>query len=66
MFKVFIIAVLAVILWSLGSALYQMARKKGDSKTMARALTLRIALSVGLFLVIVVALVNGWIQPRNL
>jgi hypothetical protein len=36
---------------------------KGDSKKMVRALTVRVSLSVGLFLLLMVAWATGLIQP---
>ncbi len=40
-----------LIVYSLGSALYYMVRNKGDSTRMARSLTMRIGLSLVLFVV---------------
>ncbi|QIL83486.1 twin transmembrane helix small protein [Diaphorobacter sp. HDW4A] len=58
------------ILASLGSALFFMMRGKGDdrtrSKRMAWALTARIALSVVLFLCVLIAWKLGYIQPTGL
>ena len=58
------------ILASLGFALYYMLRdgRDGRAKTggMARALTVRIGLSVVLFLCILVAWKLGYIQPTGL
>jgi hypothetical protein len=56
---------LAIVL-SLGSALLHLVRNKGDSsQKMARALTLRIGLSVLLFVLLLVAWRLGWIQPHG-
>ena len=44
--KILIIVTLFAIVFSLGSALFHMSRGKGDSKKMARALTIRVG-SVG-------------------
>jgi len=65
MFRFIIIATLVFILWSLGTALYHMSSKKGDPKKMARALTIRIALSVALFLFIILSYAMGWIEPPD-
>ena len=51
------------IVASLGSALFHLMTDKGESKKMARALTIRVALSVGLFLVLMIAWALGLIQP---
>ena len=65
MFKLFIVVVLLVILYSLGTALFHMARGKGDPQRVVRALTWRIALSVALFALIVLAYYMGWIEPNQ-
>jgi cytochrome b561 len=64
--RLFIIAVLVAIVASLGSALVQLARGKGDSQKMLRALTWRIGLSVGLFLLLLVAWRMGLIRPHGI
>jgi hypothetical protein len=64
--RLLIIAVLIAIVASLGSALVQLARGKGDSQKMLRALTWRIGLSVGLFLLLLVAWQMGFIRPHGL
>ena len=64
--RLFIIVVLVAIVWSLGSALFQLSRGKGDSQKMLRALTWRIALSVALFLLLLLAWRMGYIRPHNL
>lgn len=51
------------IIASLGSALFHLMTDKGESKKMVRALTMRVALSVGLFLVLMAAWALGLIQP---
>jgi hypothetical protein len=51
------------ILFSLGSALFHLMNDKGDSKKMVRALTVRVALSVTLFLLLMGAWALGLIQP---
>lgn len=48
---------LVLIIASLGSALYYMMRGRDDPKKMARALAIRVGLSVGLF----VLLMAGWL-----
>ena len=63
--KILIIVTLFAIVISLGSALFHMARGKGDSKKMARALTVRIALSVALFILLMLAWYNGLITPHG-
>ena len=48
LFRLLIIGTLLAILVSLGAALFQLGRKKGDPAKMLRALTWRVGLSVAL------------------
>ena len=63
--KILIIVTLFAIVFSLGSALFHMSRGKGDSKKMARALTVRVGLSVALFILLMLAWYNGLITPHG-
>jgi Protein of unknown function (DUF2909) len=63
--KILIIVVLFAIVGSLGSALFHLSRGKGDSKKLARALTIRISLSVLLFILLMLAWYNGLIEPNK-
>jgi hypothetical protein len=65
MAKFLILVCLIAIVLSLGSALVHLVRDKGESKKMARALTIRVALSVLLFVLLLVAWSLGWIQPKG-
>ncbi|MCC7546758.1 MAG: twin transmembrane helix small protein [Burkholderiales bacterium] len=62
--KVLVILFLVVILGSLGSALYYLVRDRGQSDRTARALTWRIALSIGLFILLMAGYMTG-IIPRS-
>ena len=64
--KVLIIIALFGIVLSLGSALYPRSRGKGDPKKMVRALTIRVGLSVALFILLMLAWYNGLITPHAL
>ena len=61
-----IIAFLVLILWNLGSGLYYMMVDKGQTKRTVNALTRRIALSVALILLVVLAIWMGWITPHGI
>ncbi len=65
MTRLLILAGLLGIVLSLGSALVHLVRGKGDSKKMARALTLRVGLSILLFVLLLLAWSLGWIQPHG-
>ncbi len=66
LFRLLIIVALAAIIASLGSALFHLSRGTGeeDSRKMARALTIRIALSLGLFALLMIAWYAGLIAPQ--
>lgn len=64
--RLLILALLAGILLSLGSAFYHLtSAKRGKPKSLLRALTLRVGLSVGLFLLLFVAWYFGLIRPHG-
>ena len=64
-FKYLIILMLVLIVGSLGKALYHLsASSPGDGRKMVKALTWRIGLSVGLFVLLMVAYYEGWITPQ--
>ena len=60
-----IIGFLILILWNLGAGLYYMLVDKGQTKRTVNALTRRIALSVTLILLLVLAIWMGWITPHG-
>jgi succinate dehydrogenase/fumarate reductase cytochrome b subunit len=66
MIKFLIIACLLAIIVSLGSGLFHLVNDKGDSKKMVKALTVRVALSVALFILLLIAWSQGLIQPHGI
>jgi cytochrome bd-type quinol oxidase subunit 2 len=64
--KILVIIVLVAIVISLGSALFHLSSGKGDSKKMARALTVRVGLSLVLFILLMAAWAFGLIEPHGL
>jgi len=62
--RLLIVGTLLAILVSLGVALLQLGRRKGDPAKMLRALTWRVGLSVALLALLVVAAHQGWIAPH--
>ncbi|HEY4881540.1 MAG TPA: twin transmembrane helix small protein [Steroidobacteraceae bacterium] len=64
--RILIFCMLAAIIASLGSALYYLSTGRGDSKKMLRALTVRISLSVALFVLLLLAWRAGLITPHGL
>jgi len=67
LFRVIVLIALAAIVVSLGSALYHLARgTQQDSAKLARALTVRIVLSLALFALIMIAWYAGLITPHGI
>ena len=62
---ILIIAAFAVIVASLGSALWHLVRGAGDSRRMVHALTWRIGLSIALFVLLTIAWYTGLIAPHG-
>lgn len=63
-FKYLVVLILALIVISLGKALFHLSSGKGDPKALARALSWRIGLSVMLFAMLILAYYQGWIKPN--
>jgi hypothetical protein len=64
--KIGIIILMLCILGSLLSGLIFLVRDEGKTKRTLNALTIRIACSVGLFLLLLLAYCFHWISPHNL
>ncbi len=64
--KLVVFLVLAAIVVRLGVALYHLATGRGDSGKLVRSLTLRIGLSVALFVLLMLAWRFGLIHPHGL
>ena len=66
LFRIVVLIALVAIVASLGSALYHLSRgTQKDSAKMARALTVRIVLSIALFVLIMIAWYAGVITPHS-
>ncbi len=65
-FKYLIVAMLALILISLGKALFHLSKtSQQDGKKMVTSLAWRIGLSVALFVLLLLAYYKGWIHPAH-
>lgn len=64
--KLFIIFVMIIIVGSLASGLFFLVRDSGDSKRTVKALTLRISISLILFILLFVGFKFGLISPHGL
>lgn len=63
--KYLIVVILMFIVFSLGSAMFYLVKGQGKSQNTVRFLTVRVALSVVLFLFILLAAKMGWIEPNQ-
>ena len=64
MMKFLVVVLLFLVLVSLFSALFFMYRDRGNSRRMVTALTLRIVLSVAIFLILIGSYYFGLIPQR--
>jgi small neutral amino acid transporter SnatA (MarC family) len=63
--KIIVVLFLFAIIGSLGSGLYYLVKDKGSSDRTVRALTVRISLSVLLFILLMLAYATGLLQPHG-
>ena len=61
-----IVAFLIVIVWNLGAGMYYMMVDKGGSDRTVKALTKRIALSVGLIALVIIGILTGVVEPHGI
>ncbi len=66
MIKLLIVIIFLAIIVSLGSGLFALVDDKGKSKRLVNSLTVRISLSVLLFALLIIAYMNGLIQPHGI
>ena len=62
--KIILVVLLVLVVISLFSGLYFMYQDKGKSRRTVIALTIRVALSVTIFLIVVAGFLMGWIPGR--
>jgi len=62
--RLLVLAFIGLILISLGSALFFLVRDKGQSTRTVKALAVRVALSIALFLLLMIAYKLGFIPGR--
>lgn len=62
--KLFVILMLIAIVVSLGSAFFSLFRNKGTGTGTVKALTIRVGLSITLFVVLMVLAALGIIKPH--
>jgi len=64
--KIIIVILLLLILLSLGAGMFSLIKDRGDTNRTVKFLTIRIVLSISLFLIIGISFYMGWIQPHGL
>jgi len=62
--RYFVITMLALIVLSLGSALFYLVKDRGQSMRTVKALAVRVGLSVALFLILMASYYFGFITDR--
>lgn len=66
LFKISVLVILGLILLSLLSGIFFLNQDEGKGNRLVSALTLRIVLSIALFVLLLVGYFAGWIQPHGL
>ena len=61
-----IVIALLIVLAAMAAAGFFMLKNKGAPRNMARALTVRIGVSVALFLFILLSWYMGWVRPMGI
>jgi hypothetical protein len=64
--KIVVVILLFIIIGSLLSALFYLVRDSGDSNRTVKALTIRIALSLFAFIILMAGYFSGLIQPHGI
>ena len=65
-FKLIIFILLALILISLGSGLLFLVRDQGKTQRVISSLTVRIVLSISLFIMLLIGYATGLIKPHDI
>ena len=64
MMKIILLVLLGLVVISLFSGLYFMYRDKGKSRRTVIALTIRVALSVTIFAIVIIGFFMGWLPVK--
>lgn len=64
--RIIVLLFIAFIVLSLGSALYYLVKDKGQSERTVKALTVRISLSIFLFILLMASYYFGWIPQTGI
>ena len=66
LFKILIFILLCLILISLGSSLLFLVRDRGSTRRVISSLTVRVVLSIALFVLLIIGFVTGIIEPHGI
>ena len=66
LFKIFVVLLLVVILGALTSGMFFLVRDKGASNRTVQSLTVRIVLSIALFILLFIGFATGLIKPHGI
>ena len=66
MFKYVLLANILLILLSLASGAFYLAKDEKNSNKLVASLSLRVGLSITLIILVVIGFANGWITPHRL
>lgn len=64
--KTIILIMLLLVLVSLGASMFTMIKDRNKTDRTVKFLTFRIAISVSLFVLLIVSFFMGWIQPHGI
>lgn len=64
--KLILVLIFIAVLYNLGAALFHMMTDKSGSGRMAKSLSWRIGLSVGMVLLVIIGILLGWIEPHGI
>ena len=64
--KTIIVILLFLVIASLAAGMFTLIKDRTNSNRTVKFLTIRIALSVSLFVLLIVSFFMGWIQPHGL
>lgn len=65
-YKIIVVLLLFAVIISLTSGMFFLVSDKGDTDRTVKSLTIRVALSVSLFLMLIIGYFTGLIQPHGI
>lgn len=65
-FKIIVVLLLLAVLVSLSSGMFFLVNDKGESDRTVKSLTIRISLSIALFIMLIIGYFTGLIQPHGI